>query len=214
VATWQKRGLETTVIEPPPSTNRTVEQPVAADASGRVVRAMLFADFKGFSSLADDQVPVFTEVLMGALAKVLDAHDEFVDHRTTAGDGVFAVLRDAPVAARCALAMQRSVAAVDREEIGLPELLRLRLGAHVGPIFQVADPVARGPSFVGSHVSRTARIEPVTPPGTVYVTEPFAAALELAGHERYACDYVGHMPAAKDYGRLRMYRLRDIDAMA
>jgi len=24
----------------------------------------------------------------------------------------------------------------------------------------------------------------------------------------YACDYVGHLPAAKDYGRLRMYRLR------
>jgi hypothetical protein len=22
------------------------------------------------------------------------------------------------------------------------------------------------------------------------------------------CDYVGHMPAAKDFGRLRMYRLR------
>jgi hypothetical protein len=57
-------------------------------------------------------------------------------------------------------------------------------------------------------VSRTARIEPVTPPGAVYVTEPFAAALELAGRRDLACDYVGHMPAAKDYGRLRMYRLR------
>ena len=35
----------------------------------------------------------------------------------------------------------------------------------------------------------------------------FAAALALAGSE-YACDYVGHMPAAKGYGHLRMYRLR------
>ena len=33
------------------------------------------------------------------------------------------------------------------------------------------------------------------------------AALELAGAP-FACDYVGHMPAAKDFGRLRMYRLR------
>jgi class 3 adenylate cyclase len=61
---------------------------------------------------------------------------------------------------------------------------------------------------MGSHVSRTARIEPVTPPRAVYVTEPFAAALLLAGRDDLACDYVGHMPAAKDYGRLRMYRLR------
>ena len=61
---------------------------------------------------------------------------------------------------------------------------------------------------MGSHVSRTARIEPVTPPAEVYVTEPFAAALVLSGHDRLACDYVGHMPAAKDFGQLRMYRLR------
>ena len=60
---------------------------------------------------------------------------------------------------------------------------------------------------MGTHISRTARIEPVTPPGAVYVTEPFAAALELAGCTDLRCDYVGHMPAAKDYGRLRMYRL-------
>ena len=61
---------------------------------------------------------------------------------------------------------------------------------------------------MGSHVSRTARIEPVTPPGTVYVTEAFAAALMLGGERGLTCDYVGHMAAAKGYGRLRMYRLR------
>jgi hypothetical protein len=61
---------------------------------------------------------------------------------------------------------------------------------------------------MGSHVSRTARIEPVTPAGSVYVTEPFAAALVLAGGTEFRLDYVGHMPAAKDYGRLRMYRLQ------
>ena len=63
------------------------------------------------------------------------------------------------------------------------------------------------PSFMGSQVSRTARIEPVTPPGAVYVTEAFAAALELSASRDIGCDYVGHMPAAKDYGRLRMYRI-------
>jgi hypothetical protein len=42
----------------------------------------------------------------------------------------------------------------------------------------------------------------------VYVTEAFAAALVLAGDRELACDYVGHMAAAKGHGRLRMYRLR------
>jgi adenylate cyclase len=70
------------------------------------------------------------------------------------------------------------------------------------------DPVLGMPSFTGSHVSRTARIEPVTPPGSIFVTEQFAASLLVLAPKRYRCDYVGHMPAAKDYGRLRMYRLR------
>lgn len=64
----------------------------------------------------------------------------------------------------------------------------------------------RTPGFMGSHVSRTARIEPVTPPGSVFVTEPFAAALVLEDSP-FLCDYVGHVPAAKDFGRIRMYRL-------
>jgi adenylate cyclase len=95
-----------------------------------------------------------------------------------------------------------------RASAGLAQHLALRLGAHVGPVFPTRDPVLDGPAFIGSHVSRTARIEPVTPPGAVYVTEPFAAALELHGGPDFLCDYVGHMAAAKDYGRLRMYRLR------
>lgn len=75
-------------------------------------------------------------------------------------------------------------------------------------MFPTHDPVIDEPTFMGSHVSGTARIEPVTPPGTVYVTEPFAAALVLDSSREFACDYVGRMSAAKDYGLLRMYRLR------
>ena len=110
-------------------------------------------------------------------------------------------------AAACALGLQDAMDAVDLDALGLPSHLALRLGAHTGPVFPVYDPVVRAPAFMGSHVSRTARIEPVTPPGTVYVTEPFAAALMLQ-NSQFRYDYVGHIPGAKDYGRLRMYRLR------
>jgi class 3 adenylate cyclase len=183
--------------------------PAAGDpASGRVVRALLFADVKGFSRLADEQLPRFTEHVLGALAAALAAHEPGVWHRNTWGDGLYAVLTDAVVGADCALDLQAAMAAVDLRASGLPEHLALRLGAHLGPVFRVHDPIRGAVAFMGSHVSRTARIEPVTPPGSVYVTEPFAAALVLAGRTEFRLDYVGHMPAAKDYGRLRMYRLQ------
>jgi class 3 adenylate cyclase len=97
---------------------------------------------------------------------------------------------------------------IDLASVGLPAHLALRLGAHFGPVLPMWDPVLDKMTFVGSHVNRTARVEPVTPAGAVYVTEHFAASLVLGCAEGLVCDYVGHMPAAKDFGRLRMYRLR------
>jgi class 3 adenylate cyclase len=169
---------------------------------------MLFGDIKGFSKLTDEQLPVFSDLVLGAFAEAVHSHHEYVYYRNTWGDAVFVVLADAETAASCALDLQDAMAAIDLEGSALPGHLALRLGGHLGPVFPSYDPVREMPGFIGSHVSRTARIEPVTPPGGVYVTEPFAAALVLAGSVDFACDYVGHMPAAKEYGRLRMYRLR------
>jgi class 3 adenylate cyclase len=169
---------------------------------------MLFADIKGFSKLSDDQLPRFAHRVLGAFASVLEDQGSAVCYRNTWGDAIYVVLSDAAAAAACALDLQSAMEAVDLAAEGLPSHLALRLGGHVGPVFHVEDPVTQALSFMGSHVSRTARIEPVTPPGSVYVTEPFAAALVLAGRNEFVCNYVGHMPAAKDFGRLRMYSLR------
>jgi hypothetical protein len=208
VAAWRRRGGSTTVVWPgepvPPGAPATAP----SEGSGREVRALLFADVKGFSRLTDEQVPVFVEHALGPLGAVLDRYSAHICHRNSWGDGIYVVLSDAATAAACALDLQDAMADVELQGASLPGDLGLRLGAHVGPVFELHDPVTHGPSFHGTHVSRTARIEPVTPPGVVYVTEAFAAALVLQGSDDLACDYVGHMPAAKDFGRLRMYRLR------
>jgi hypothetical protein len=210
VETWREHGRATSVITPggqaaparPPTASTS-----AGASPGRVVRAMLFGDVKEFSKLRDHQLPRFAEHILGAFADVLERHRESVCHSNTWGDGIYVVSMDADAAGACALDLQAAMAGVDFARHGLPPQLALRLSGHLGPVFPVHDPVLGRQAFMGSHVSRTARIEPVTPPSTVYVTEPFAAALELA-NSRFTCDYVGHMPAAKDFGRLRMYRLR------
>jgi adenylate cyclase len=51
-------------------------------------------------------------------------------------------------------------------------------------------------------------MEPITPPGLVYVTEQFAASMILEHGHLFAADYAGIRPAAKGYGDMRMYRLR------
>jgi class 3 adenylate cyclase/tetratricopeptide (TPR) repeat protein len=208
VTTWQASGQAVSVIPigRSPSPNPSIGKRTAG--TGRVVRALLFADVRGFSSLADEQVPQVLQHVLGAFAAVLARYDDAIEHRNTWGDALYVVLTDTVLAAECALELQSAISAIDLRALGLSDHLALRIGVHVGPVFPLEEPVLQTRAFTGSHVSRTARIEPVTPPGTVYVTEPFAAALELAQRPGLGCDYVGSMPAAKNYGHFRMYRLR------
>jgi len=209
VATWRATRRAVSVIPTGPSgpANPTTVAGTAGTRT-RVVRALIFADVKGFSKLADEQVPLVLQHVLSAFASVLERYDGAIEHRNTWGDALYVVLTDTVLAAECALELQQAISAIDLRDLKLPDDLALRIGAHVGPVFPLEEPVLRTRAFTGSHVSRTARIEPVTPPGTVYVTEPFAAALELAQRPGLGCDYVGSMPAAKDYGHFRMYRLR------
>jgi len=208
VAAWRRAGAPVCVIPPGSRALPPREPAAAADDSGRVVRALLFADVKGYSKLTDEQAARFAEHVLGAFAQVLGRYGDAIEHRNTWGDALYVVLSSTLLAAECALGLQEAMSELGLEDVGPPAGLALRTGAHVGPVFPVHDPVLGVRAFTGSHVSRTARIEPVTPPGTVYVTEPFAASLELEPDNGLACDYVGHMPTAKDYGRLRMYRLQ------
>jgi class 3 adenylate cyclase len=207
VAAWQATGHSSIIVRPPHAVPPDVEAAPADDPAGRVVRSLLFADVRKFSTLTDEQLPRFNSVVMAALGRVLDDYDDAIDYKNTWGDALYVVMRDAQSAAPCATDLQTAMKSIDLEAHGLPAHLALRLGAHIGPVFPTRDAVLGGDAFMGSHVSRTARIEPVTPPGAVYATDAFAAALALARSD-FACEYVGHMPTAKNYGRFRMFSVR------
>lgn len=209
VRTWRAAGRETVVVPPRPAGTAApaAARPAAPREGERELRAMLFGDIQGFSKLSESQVRAFVDHVLGAFAGVLSQYGSDVRYRNTWGDGLFVVLADAEVAARCALTLQAAMAAIDLRQVGLPDSLALRLGGHFGPVFEATDPVLGLINCFGAHVSRTARIEPVVPPGEVYVSEAFAARLALS-REGFACDYVGVVPAAKGYGHLRMYHLR------
>jgi class 3 adenylate cyclase len=183
-----------------------------AHGEGRHARALLFADVRGFSKLNEAAQLVFLERVIGAFADTLAELGEAVDYAETAGDGLYVVLRDVVAAARGALALQGVVQPARIAAMGLPAHLALRVGAHVGPVYRRYDRVIGRHRFCGTEVIRTARIEPVTPAGTCYVTEQFAAALQSAAPGRFACNYVGRHKMAKGFGKCRFYALREIFA--
>lgn len=174
----------------------------------RSIRAMLFGEVKWFSKLSEAQRPVFVREAVGLFARVLDRHRRRILFRNTWGDGLYVVAADVETAANCAIELQEEMTSLDLKRVGLPESMGLRLGAHVGPVYRLRDPVLKRMCFTGAHVCRTARIEPITPEGAVYVTEAFAAALATIRDIQFTCEYVGQVPAARNYGTMRMYSLR------
>jgi class 3 adenylate cyclase len=183
----------------------------AIEPRGRIERrprAMLFGDVHGFSGLRDDQLPRFIELVLGGFAAAIDRRGSDILLANTWGDGLFLVFDDAGKAADCALDLQESVGRLDLVAEGLPADMRLRIGLHLGPAYTARDPVQGKENFFGVHVSRAARIEPVTPEGSVYVTETMAAVLALYNARDFVCEYVGNTEAAKHYGTLRMFLLR------
>jgi hypothetical protein len=209
VARWARTGLPQTIIPCRPAAKSALRPPRVRplERDDRSIRAMLFGDIKGFSKLGDDQMPAFAARVLGSLGAVLDRFGQRMAFANSWGDAFFAVFDEARSAARCALEMQEEMAGIEFAAAGLPEAMALRIGGHLGPVHRVDDPILHRPAYMGAHVVRAARIEPITPEGCVYVTESFAALLALEDEQDYACDYVGVTEAAKQYGAMRMFLL-------
>jgi hypothetical protein len=208
VAAWRASGGRTRIVDPGPVA-RALERPpprVRSDYE-RMLAAILFTDFAGFSTLRETALPAFWDGVMRRVADVLDAHDGEVECRNSWGDALYAVMPNAPAAAAIALDLQDALARFDYATLGLDGGGGMRVAVHYGPAYRTADPITGRTTFYGTEVSKAARIEPVTPPGAVFVTEPFAAILALEAADRFDCRYVGRIALAKNYGEFPMYRL-------
>jgi class 3 adenylate cyclase len=186
------------------------EQPPAGFA--HEIRAMLFADAVGYSALSEDQTPDFVKQFLGAVAELNARSKHRPEHLETSGDGLYMVFASVREAAHYALQLRDLVAGIDWAARGLPGSLNIRIALHCGPVYCGRNPLTGSPLYTGPHTSRTARIEPITPPGQVYVSSAFAAVATAIGVEGLAMQYVGRMPLAKGYGFLELYHLVSADA--
>ena len=210
VAMGRRMGLTQHIVAPGGSSPPARASAEAGGSGQRHRRTMVFGDLKGFSKLQDAQIPPYVDGVLGAIARVLDRHDAHLVFRNTWGDGLFLVFDDVASAADCAFALQRAMAGLDWEGIGLPGGMGLRLGMHYGPVFERIDHVLGRTNVFGEHVSRAARVEPITPEGAVYATDATAAALAVDARSRFRCEYVGRLPLAKGYGEFRMYAVSNL----
>jgi hypothetical protein len=210
-AIWRARGLAADRLassKPAIAIRRGPKGPAPIrHVPPRFSRAIVFGDVKGFSKTPDHLIPVFQKHLMGAIAGALSRYGRRVLYRASWGDAIYVVIDDPIVAAECCLDIQKAIGRAKVTRYGLSPDLALRLSAHFGPVYDGFDPIRSEPTFFGIHTTITARIEPVTPPGHVYVTEAMAAAIAMANAPHLHVEYVGNIPMAKGFGSAPMYAL-------
>jgi class 3 adenylate cyclase len=193
---------EQTLAHAPPT-----EPPPPAPFRKEVV-ALLFADAQGFSRLSEEAVPLFVEHFLGAVQELVARTPHRPVVNNTWGDGLYFVFSSVRDAGLFALDLCELVIDTDWTAKGLADDLHLRTGLHAGPAYRCNDPVTGRTNYFGVHVSRAARIEPITPPDHVYASEAFAALATAAAVSEFRCDYVGQTPLAKGYGTFRTYHVR------
>ena len=167
---------------------------------------LLFADVRGFSALSDEEIPLFVERVLGTIAEELSSAPRPPLMVNTWGDGLYLVFESVRESGEFALELCERMRSADWRAMGLRHDLGLRIGLHAGPAYAFSDPITGRSNYIGAHVSRAARIEPITPPGEVYASQAFAALAQSEGVDSFACAYVGQTPLAKKYGSFPTYR--------
>jgi Adenylate and Guanylate cyclase catalytic domain/MAP3K TRAFs-binding domain len=214
VTIWEARALPVDHVRLPAlrgdlhATAASVAQEATTEGTRHEMRAMLFADAVGYSQLSEDQIPTFIANFLGAVANLNTRTAHRFEHVETSGDGLYMVFGNVADAAHYALELSAMTNAFDWVANGLPSTMNLRVALHCGPVHCGRDPVTGSALYTGPHTSRTARIEPITPPGQVYASSAFAAVAAASGVEGIAMHYVGRIPLAKGYGTLGLYNVR------
>ncbi|OQA33307.1 MAG: Adenylate and Guanylate cyclase catalytic domain protein [Betaproteobacteria bacterium ADurb.Bin341] len=195
-------------VAPLPKASGAITPPSDLPWRQREIKTMLFADMVGFSRLREDETPKFFVRFLGAIEREIGRSPRPPVFGNTWGDGLYLVFNDCADGADFALRLRDTIVAIDWAAVGLPAEMNIRIGMHTGPVFRGSDPIIGRDGFFGAHVTRAARIEPVTARGSVYVTEQMAAALAGSGSRDFFCDYLGVVSLAKQYGNSKLYRLR------
>ena len=214
IAEWRARGLIPHIISPAAAPAAAAESaaalvaPVAsAGAFGQEIKAIVLFEVINYQQIAERQIPAFVNNFRGAVARLLEKQGAAPAAIEGWGSSHFLVYDDLEDAALFALGLRDLATRTDWVAQGLPAGLGVRMVLHGGPLFSFSDPLLHRPTCVGSHLLRATRIQPITPPGQVYVTQEFAALCAAEGVTTVNFEYLGSLRTAKLFEEAPLFRL-------
>lgn len=185
------------------------EQPRQPGIQERRLCGILAIHFGDAGALDDAALARLRTRIVAPLAQAIAPHGAKLLMRRMRGHSALIVTDDAEIAARIALAAvqihQDALAHADAPA-ELPQ--EVRLLAHMAPVSCGDDPLEQHPALFGSELAFCETCAVQVPPGSVFATEAFVAALGLVNLGAFRAEYVGESLASPSSASERLFNLR------
>ncbi len=171
---------------------------------------ILFSDLKGFSKLTESEVKEYFDKVLPELKNSINIYRKETLVWNTWGDAIIAVFKNGIDACSFALELRRFF---NTNKFARAKKMSARIGGHFGEFSIINDPLTDKDNAFGININTSARIEPVTRPGEIFVTENFKRQIDNM-HEKIdnvRFDSLGNIPLAKNFGEFILYRLSDME---
>ena len=186
-----------------PSTSSNVDK----HTINRIIGNILFADIVGFTKLIAEDTPVKILALLERMKSIIAPFKEGMHVINSWGDAIILCHKDIDAIMTMAQGIQAVFNGPKTDSYDLPEGTNIRIALHKGPVFLAEDPITAKSNVYGSSINRTARMEPVTLPGSIYASDQFAASLKLETGDKYEYHHVGIIELPKGFGKQEVYKI-------
>ena len=162
--------------------------------------AILITDIAGFTERTAKTDRVAFSRLMRIHARMMRSIVGLYDGRylKSTGDGILSVFKSSTNAALCAMAIQDAIAEYNFEKPA-EEQISVRVSVHLGEVLWQGCH-----DILGEAVNLTARIESVTPPGEIYLSESVNMSVNKA---EVQTDFVGEFELKGIKEKVQLYRI-------
>ena len=149
----------------------------------RKLAAIMFTDIVGYSRMMgkDEETTIrLLEDYENTLSPTIERHKGQILKKI--GDGLFCEFSSAIDAVECSIEIQTSIHDYNQKKLNKNTML-VRIGIHVG------DVIKKNNDLFGDGVNVAARIEPLAPPGGIYISDSVHSA--ISSHPRFKIKNIG-----------------------
>lgn len=169
---------------------------------------VIFTDIEKYSSLKDADLKIFYNKVNPFIFEKLKIYKDSALIWNTWGDAIVAVYDKAENAINMAIEYRDIFNRLDFDRFGIKKLFP-RIAGNFGEFESQYDSISGKTDIHGTLINITARIEPITLPGEIFVTKSFrdmaTSSYDKVDNVRF--DDMGDIKLPKDSGYLYLYRL-------